>query len=236
MGFIKRMLGISAIIAGIYAAGYLVLNAPQFHRNFLRNKVGSEVVMLVGNQSGGTGFAVQTPKGKTYTLTNRHICEIAQNGVLLANPGGLPLPVRVLKISKKSDLCLVENVPDKQGLRLASNSLQAGEEFAIVGHPMLLPLTLSRGELISYQEIEMPTKVDQECDSDERQVETMFFTVCLKKYRAGMTNAVALGGNSGSPVVNFSGDVVGVLFAGFNDSNWGIIVPLEEIKEFLKEF
>lgn len=236
MGIIKRLLRIGVLAVGLVAGSYLVLNSAQYHRSYLRSKVGPEVLMLVGTQGGGTGFSIKTPKGKTYTLTNRHICEIADNGVLYADPDLLPIPVRVLKISKKADLCLVENVPNKKGLSLSDDSLQPGDEFAIVGHPMLLPLTLSRGELIGYQQIEMPTKINEECGADEKEVFTLFFSVCLKSYRAGMTNAVALGGNSGSPVVNFWGEVVGVLFAGFNDSNWGIIVPLEEIKEFLKDY
>jgi len=111
--------------------------------------------------------------------------------------------------------------------------------MAVVGHPMLLPLALSRGELLGYQDIEIPVKMlkdEEECDSNDRVVESLFGTICVKKYNTGITNAVVLGGNSGSPVVNFYGEIVGVLFAGIDESHWGVIVPLNEVQRFLKDF
>ena len=239
---VKRILGMSVLMIALFIVGsYMVLNAAQYHRNYLRNKVGSQVIMLVGERGGGTGFSIRTPKGKVYTLTNSHICELADNrGYLVAESDVLPIPVKVLKVDKIADLCLVQNTPDREGLVVSNNALESGNEMAVVGHPMLLPLALSRGELLGYQDIEMATKSLQDdsekCPSNQRTVETLFGSVCIIKYHVGITNAVVLGGNSGSPVVNFYGEVVGVLFAEFSESHWGIIVPLKEIQRFLKDF
>lgn len=49
------------------------------------------------------------------------------------------------------------------------------------------------------------------------------------------TSVIIFPGNSGSPVVNFWGNVEGVAFAG-NDTNWGRMVPIQDVKSFLKNY
>ena len=46
----------------------------------------------------------------------------------------------------------------------------------------------------------------------------------------------AFGGNSGSPVVNVWGNVVGIIFAASTETNWGILIDLFEIQNFLKKY
>ena len=59
---------------------------------------------------------------------------------------------------------------------------------------------------------------------------------CLKRLESQHINNIAYGGNSGSPVVDKFGNVIGVLFAGRRDQpTASYTVPLKEIKEFLKD-
>lgn len=52
---------------------------------------------------------------------------------------------------------------------------------------------------------------------------------------AYITSAVIHPGNSGSPVVNFWGNVIGVAFAS-DSTNWGRMVPIQDVKAFLKNY
>ena len=72
-------------------------------------------------------------------------------------------------------------------------------------------------------------------------MDMMFFVIKVKfcvltVHDAYMTSATIHPGNSGSPVVNFWGNVEGVAFASDGSTNWGLVVPLQDIKAFLKNY
>jgi S1-C subfamily serine protease len=234
---------IKGIKIGLLASAVLAIGikAPQFHGDYIRSKVGSQVVMLTNKEgnSGGTGFAVKTPSGDVLTLTNAHVCGLADaNGTVYAKrDGGRPLPLHVIEAYDKADLCLISKMPGMTGISVAG-SVSIGEELGLVGHPRLLPLTLSRGQLIGYGDVAV--LVDEGPCKEEggmyKNVMTMFGPACVEVMRSAFTNIPAFGGNSGSPVVNIFGNVTGVLYAGDNNVNWGILVPLEAVKDFLKDY
>lgn len=71
-------------------------------------------------------------------------------------------------------------------------------------------------------------------------VDLMFFVIkvkfCVMTVKdAYITSIIIHPGNSGSPMVNFWGNVEGVAFAS-DGTNWGRIVPLQDIKAFLKNY
>jgi len=73
------------------------------------------------------------------------------------------------------------------------------------------------------------------------EINLLFFTVqvkfCMLNVKDTYTTAVTIHpGNSGSPAVNFWGNVEGVAFAGSSETNWGNMLNLKDIKAFLKNY
>jgi S1-C subfamily serine protease len=62
------------------------------------------------------------------------------------------------------------------------------------------------------------------------------FMVCVQDIVSIETNIVIFGGSSGSPVVDFFGRLVGVVFAGDNRTNYGYLVPIRYITDFLSAY
>ena len=78
-------------------------------------------------QGSATGFAVKSPTGKVYTLTNAHVCQLANPAGFLSIQGprsARAVPRRVLEIFQDNDLCLVEGMEGYEGLEIAIEYFQ----------------------------------------------------------------------------------------------------------------
>lgn len=247
---------------------YLALKVPELHGQYLRAVVGSKVYKIVGklDGGGGTGFAVEAPSGTSYILTNSHVCEHAMeqhgnNEVLVVSPDGTSMPRRVLESSNFTDLCLIEGLPGVSGLKVGS-APNMGEIAAVVGHPRLRPMSLSRGEIVGSTDVELFDFVmkgndpfldamfgarDGKCNLPKQAVKEIDIyafdgepvgkiKVCVIVIKSAyMSTIVVHGGNSGSPMVDFWGNVKAVVFANDN-TTWGYMVSNEDLKRFLSKY
>ena len=184
-------------------------------------------------------------KGKRYTLTNHHVCRVAarlmpkkvikrafiiQKGELYIQTTykkitdkeliGKKLLIgkrslKILKLDDEHDLCLMAPDLSKSYFKLASN-YHMGERITVIGHPRGLPQTIREGRLVAYREWVAPWLPNK------------------NPIRSVMISALSYGGNSGSPILNRFGNLVGVLFAGQSGIHTEAeIVPLEAVKSFL---
>jgi len=228
---------IGLIIVGV------VFNAEHIKDGYYRYSIGDQVVKIIGEGGTGSGFHVKAPSGKTYILTNEHVCQVADKHekVIVENEKS-SIPRRIIAKYQYHDLCLIEGLPGyESGLDIAKN-LEIGEDIILIGHPSGRPLTLSKGEFIFSRVISLPKleiRSEEECQKKSGDWFSFlgFFNVCLVSSMAnGITNP-SYPGNSGSPVINKWGNVVGVLFAGNRDQlNDNYMVPLNEVKNFLKDY
>lgn len=219
------------------------------HKQGLRETVGSQVVRVTreDGKSGGTGVHVVSPSsGKVYLLTNKHICrEADKDGVLWVGfDEGRSIPRHVLEMSKNSDLCLMEPLPDMSGVPLASDGPKPFDAVSIWGHPLLQPLSEAKGRSVGYHEI---TVLQFVIDSEEKKLQCngsnesiqeidMFIIkmdMCMSKSTSDLSDAQIYPGNSGSPVVNTDGKLIGVVYASSSETHWSESVPLSDVRGFL---
>lgn len=217
----------------------------QANDDFLNEKVGERVVVITGPDnlsSGGTGFFVNTPSGNTFILTNNHVCGLAQaNNVLIDGE----YIASIVAHSPDHDLCLVSNPLNFSGIDVAKTS-RNGLNVFVIGHPMLEPKALIKGQISGEMLVTLLIGFNVPCtEKGERiivpppnSMASVFgiFSICVIDRDAQAVTANILPGNSGSPVVNYDGQFVGVAFAGNpEEPGRGYIIPLSYVQKFLSD-
>jgi S1-C subfamily serine protease len=247
MKFLKDWLAGTVIVTTI---SLLVLFASpvlnNVHNTYIR-VLASGVVKLTNSEgnAGATGFVVRGASGEKYIMTNNHVCNLAENGVLTAEYSGERFPVQVFKKYEWNDLCaLVAHRPLGMALGVAS-SASIGESTWVVGHPLLEPRSMAVGELSGTVFIKILAKVNPakgECEGPtmtELDTKDTIYAVfgigslCIRTLEANASTMSIQPGNSGSPAVNLYGNVVAVAFAANESGTRSYFVPLEDLKQFL---
>lgn len=229
-------------------AAYVLAQFPQLHRDYIRFSVASKTYYMsneAGNH-GGTGVHVKAASGKTYLITNAHVCEVGENGIIWVSDGTRRMPKRIIESSPVTDLCLVEPVEGVSGLSLGS-APRVGQLVHAIGHPRLQPTTMTTGEVVAQQEVmvmDFMIANDEDrakCSKPKQKIfkAQSFFgevEVCVVDIQAYSTTINIIGGSSGSPMVDWKGDLVGLMFAGDEELHWGMAVVYSDIKTFLSAY
>ena len=165
----------------------------------------------------GSGFVVD-PAG--YVVTNDHV--IAGSAYLTVQVGTDPTlrNADVVGVSECSDLAVLKIAGTFPALSLATNAPKLGEEIYVAGYPDPTgypngDVTLTNG-IVSKQAI----AADTAWASVQQQFES---------------GAVTSEGNSGSPVLDQTGQVVGIEYAGSNDTGGSFAIASSEAKGIIDQ-
>jgi S1-C subfamily serine protease len=193
--------------------------------------------------TGGTGFQYVAPSGRAYLISNAHVCKLGEaSGQMRAwNNKGRGILVRILEIADTTDLCILEPLPGVEPFSPAAG-IDPFAPLYVLGHPHLGPLTFAQGyyrerTLIEIWEHDNPEK----CEGPGREIKKvngMFgpMEVCIRSLIGIDTSAVIYPGNSGSPMLNASGEVIGVVFASYGESHYGSAIPLDILLDFVSVY
>ncbi|HZQ43773.1 MAG TPA: trypsin-like peptidase domain-containing protein [Acidobacteriaceae bacterium] len=177
----------------------------------------------VPEQGQGSGFIIDK---QGHILTNNHVVEGAQSvEVALANKKRYK--ATVLGTDKAHDLALLQinNAPDLQPAVLADSShLAVGQRVYAIGNPFGFQGTMTRGIISALRSIELPSGV--------------------KIDNAIQTDAAVNPGNSGGPLLNSHGEVIGIttMIAGnpnggaAQSAGIGFAIPISTAKAVLDDF
>ena len=180
---------------------------------------------------------MQTKKGRKVIVTNQHVCEGVGDAIVEVNQK--IYSVMPFYVDKTADICLMTYplLNLEQGLRLAPNVPYINETIWTNGYPLDHYLHLSEGKVTGPKLAQIGVQYDPENPN----CANPFFPypwlpqvgICIILRPAVETSAQIFPGNSGSPVFNKYLEVVGIMFAGDNRSNLGLMVPWEHLKRVL---
>ena len=163
------------------------------------------VVVVLTDDSKGTGFSISS---EGIILTNYHVVE-DNDSVIVGFPKEGRFNADVIQTFPDIDLAVLEvDEEDLPFLELSENpSYEFGDSITFIGNPLKFTGIANEGSLLDYYELR---------DWD---VPVM------------MMEAPVYRGNSGSPVLNEHGQVIGIVFATLDHKEHGrvgLFVPIEE--------
>lgn len=223
-------------------------------------KTASESVVMLNDptqRGGGTGFQIETNAGNSYIITNNHVCKAAtdqKQNFLLASNEYKQIALRPITIKyqwEDNDLCILEAIPTLRSLPMSSEGVNLLDKIYTVGHPLLYPLTIRSGHVLRQLDVKLAENMwfpedrvvaESSCQGPSKSLEsldTFFFgeiLVCYHIIPGYWTDAATYPGNSGSPVLNEYGKVVGVIFAGEGMAKTGMFIPLDALQYLLKHY
>jgi S1-C subfamily serine protease len=201
----------------------ILLLAPIVPNNFnLIMRDYGKIVMLIAPdlRSTGTGFHFVKSDGTVIMLSNKHVCD--KNQTMFATFGEYAREVRVVKVSDKTDLCMLEPIFDN-GIKSAA-PFRDNMPAVFAGYGASSTISSRLVHKLGFHYLPMCTESEP-------------FRGCTNAeiMRTIAVNNLAIGGHSGSPVIDIFGNLVGVVFAANTKIDTTFIVPIEDVLEFINE-
>jgi S1-C subfamily serine protease len=155
----------------------------------------------------GSGFVTEV-NDQLVLVTNNHVIEDAINEtVTFAN--GDSYPAKVLGSDPQADLAVLTITPMPSGVTpltlVSSETLQVGDPVVAVGSPYGLSGTLTTGVISALGRT--ITEVSSSSQSSGQTIPDMI-----------QTSTAINSGNSGGPLINYAGEVVGITTAAVSNS------------------
>ena len=166
--------------------------------------------------SSGSGFFV-TEDG--YIITNSHVIENAEE-ITVTDYNGNQYPARLIGSEPENDVAVIKidagTIPVTLGF---SSSLEVGDDILIIGNAL--------GELSYTYTDGIVSHLSREISLESGQKINMF-----------QTNAAINNGNSGGPVYNMDGEVVGIASAKLASEKiegLGFCIPIDDVKDMITD-
>lgn len=200
-----------------------------------------KVVRVDDHERGGTGFFVRRSNGALAGITNAHICKSEPYMHLLI--ADKVHQVRIIQRDENLDLCQFFTPKNinllYKGLPL-SRKVKLGQTATVYGFQYLLHANPSHGYVASKEVVEMPYEPKGKvCHDGSKPIETLsafgVVLMCYKELPVYMTTLRIFPGNSGSPIADAYGKIIGIATISNTATQYGGMIGVEHIRKFLRE-
>lgn len=170
------------------------------------------------SSAAGTGFIISD---KGYIMTNRHVVEDAKTVNVTLNNGDYYEDVDVIGVDPLNDSAIikVDDPKDFKAIKIGdSKTVFAGQQVVVIGNALGEYQNSVTAGIISGMGRELVAS-DQSGASYEKLTDMI------------QTDAAINGGNSGGPVINAAGEVIGIATAYASSSQTvGFAIPIANVK------
>jgi S1-C subfamily serine protease len=182
------------------------------------NRAAQAVVKISSLGCGGLVTGSGFPVGSGYILTNAHVVSGTSRHTILT-PAGAELPGTVVFFDPERDVAVLY-VPDYRSAALVFGPAQRGTKGAVIGYPG------GGAEQVT------PAVVDGRIDAEGRDI----YNANLVTRQIFVIQAKVRPGNSGGPLVDLEGRVLGLVFAtSAGDPNQAYALTDDEIQGDVKD-
>ncbi len=198
----------------ILATMVLILGVA-FYPSFLQNSSTFRVLnrkALAPHVYAGTGFMVDY-KGYTFGITAAHVCR--RTDELEADNGR---KLKIIVIDPMDDLCIFDvGSPKFPKYRISGQELKLGQKVTQIGYPLGKSYTTETGRIleltgISFIEVE-PYFYSDRFICNPNAIYVPKKDKCITPHMHFIARINTVEGNSGGPVVNSAGNIVGIVSA-----------------------
>lgn len=191
-----------------------------------RSKLATALVIVHTNEGDGYGTAFCVDAAGMF-VTNNHVAreaEAAGHLILVLQPGEKEqrsLHARVVRVDKQADLALlsVDNAAGLTALKLGkTDNLNETASVTALGYPFGIELATAKGQ---YPNVTVSVGHISALRKNMGMLEEI------------QLDAVLNPGNSGGPVLNTQGDVIGIVRAGIPGAGINFAIPVSRLTEML---
>ncbi len=187
----------------------------EIYRRVSPSVVSIEVEIGLFDSAGGAGFVIDEDG---HIVTNAHVVEDAI-AVTVAFHDGSEVPAELVGIATRGDIAVIKVDPARHRLKPItfgdSDALVVGQSVLAIGSPYGLEATLTTGIISGLNR--------SVANDDGTMIEG-----------AIQTDAALTYGNSGGPLVNLGGEVIGVNTAGYRGTALGFAIPSNTVRRLLE--
>lgn len=181
----------------------LLISFSAYAMNFTPEKTYDSVVVVYTETGVGSGFSIE----ENLIITNAHV--VGNNKTVAVNTyDGTTLKGSVIKTDYEKDLALIQVEKAFTPLNIKEEGLAIGQEVYAIGAPKDMPYTMTKGIVSAL----------------DRKIENNTYI---------QIDASVNSGNSGGPLVDENGDVIGIItLKATNAEGIGFALSAEEILAF----
>jgi Trypsin-like peptidase domain len=200
------------------------------------------VLLLHSVKGGCSGVKVIAPSMKTYILTANH-CKAVMTGPYMEvqDEQGEEHDVKIIAEDPDHDLLLLESF-DNNGVEVATH-LYRHQHIHAITHGAMEPSFRTDGEALKLEDVDVlmfqieSPEDEARCTSGHNQrIDTDFiFQVCIKHMRLISDMLLVWPGSSGGPILDSWGRLVGIVSVSGGEPGMSGMVPLNDIKAFLRD-